>query len=102
MCASRHSHKASTTTGKLENKIALLTGGSRGIDLAMTRLFAAEGAQVSIHGRRPSALDPAAIEVATLATQVDSTRPGQLAALIARIKAERRRQGRYSRSIAAH
>jgi len=38
---------------KLENKIAVVTGGNSGIGLAVARLFAAEGAKVVITGRNP-------------------------------------------------
>ena len=38
--------------GKLESKIALITGGSSGIGLATARRFVAEGAYVFITGRR--------------------------------------------------
>lgn len=37
---------------RLENKVALITGGNRGIGEAMVRLFAAEGARVVTVGRR--------------------------------------------------
>jgi len=42
---------------RLEGRIALVTGSSRGIGAAIARLFAAEGAIVAVHGRDPSAVD---------------------------------------------
>jgi NAD(P)-dependent dehydrogenase (short-subunit alcohol dehydrogenase family) len=45
--------------GKLNNKVAVVTGGSAGIGLGVVKLFAAEGAQVFITGRRQSELDKA-------------------------------------------
>lgn len=44
---------------KLENKVAVVTGGTTGIGLAMAREFAAEGATVFITGRRQQQLDAA-------------------------------------------
>ena len=37
---------------KLQNKVAVITGGSSGIGLATARRFGAEGAHVFITGRR--------------------------------------------------
>ena len=45
--------------GKLDGKVAVITGGSTGMALAGARLFADEGARVFITGRRQGALDEA-------------------------------------------
>src|ERR1700745_260279 len=45
--------------GKLDGKIAVITGGSRGIGLATAKRFVEEGAYVFITGRRQSELDKA-------------------------------------------
>ncbi|MDX8470272.1 SDR family oxidoreductase [Mesorhizobium sp. VK23B] len=45
---------------KLDNKIAVITGGSDGMGLATAHLFAKEGAQVIITGRKKDALEAAA------------------------------------------
>jgi NAD(P)-dependent dehydrogenase (short-subunit alcohol dehydrogenase family) len=45
--------------GKLDGKIAVITGGSSGMALASAKLFVEEGAYVFITGRRQEALDEA-------------------------------------------
>ena len=56
--------------GKLNRKIALVTGGSAGIGLGIAKRFAAEGARVFITGRRQSELDKAVAEIGGSATAV--------------------------------
>src|SRR5579863_8714804 len=57
--------------GKLEGKIALVTGGSSGIGLATAQRFVKEGAFVYITGRRQAELDKA---VKTIGKQVSAVR----------------------------
>jgi NAD(P)-dependent dehydrogenase (short-subunit alcohol dehydrogenase family) len=48
---------------KLENKIAVVTGGNSGIGLAVAKLFANEGAKVVITGRNPVSIRSAVTEI---------------------------------------
>lgn len=79
--------------GKLEGKIALVTGGSSGIGLATAQLFVKEGAYVYITGRRQAELDKA---VKTIGSQVKAIRADvsklpDLDRLFAQIKQEKGR-----------
>ncbi|MFF2328658.1 MULTISPECIES: SDR family NAD(P)-dependent oxidoreductase [unclassified Streptomyces] len=56
--------------GKLEGKVAVITGGTTGMALAGAKLFVEEGAHVFITGRRQEALDEAVKEIGRNVTGV--------------------------------
>ena len=65
---------------KLENKVAVITGGSAGIGRAIATLFAAEGARVVITGRNADTLAEAAAAIGhgVLGIPCDSSVPADL------------------------
>jgi NAD(P)-dependent dehydrogenase (short-subunit alcohol dehydrogenase family) len=77
--------------GKLEGKIALITGGNSGIGLATAKQFVNEGAYVFITGRRDQELARAVKEIGRNVTGVqgDVTNLGDLDRLFAQIKREK-------------
>jgi NAD(P)-dependent dehydrogenase (short-subunit alcohol dehydrogenase family) len=77
--------------GKLEGKIALITGGNSGIGLATAKRFVKEGAYVFITGRRDSELAAAVKEIGSdvTAVQGDVSNLGDLDRLFAQIKREK-------------
>jgi len=79
--------------GRLEGKIALVTGGTSGIGLATAKQFVTEGAYVFITGRREPELATAVKEIGTSVTgiQGDVSKLGDLARLFAQIKQEKGR-----------
>jgi NAD(P)-dependent dehydrogenase (short-subunit alcohol dehydrogenase family) len=80
-------HWRRTMNGKLEGKIAVVTGGTTGIGLAAAKRLAQEGAHVYITGRRQAELDAAVAQVGNATgVQVDSTKLDQLDALYEHVR----------------
>ena len=77
--------------GKLEGKIALITGGNSGIGLATAKEFVNEGAYVFITGRRQQELDAAVKEIGKNVTAVkgDVANLDDLDRLFAQIKRDK-------------
>jgi len=79
--------------GKLDGKIALVTGANSGIGLATAKRFVNEGAYVFITGRREAELDAAAREIGKNVAGVpgDVSNLADLDRLFARIKQDKGR-----------
>ncbi len=77
--------------GKLNGKVALITGGNSGIGLATAKRFVQEGAYVFVTGRTQSKLDAAVKEVGSNVTGVqgDVANMGDLDRLFEQIKREK-------------
>jgi NAD(P)-dependent dehydrogenase (short-subunit alcohol dehydrogenase family) len=76
--------------GRLNGKVALVTGGSSGIGLAAAKRFVAEGATVYITGRKQEALDAAvrAIGGNITAVRADSSSAADLDRVYSTIKSK--------------
>jgi NAD(P)-dependent dehydrogenase (short-subunit alcohol dehydrogenase family) len=85
--------------GKLDGKIALITGGNGGIGLATAKRFVNEGAYVFITGRRDTELAAAVKEIGHDVTGVqgDVSNLGDLDRLFTQIKQERAGSISFSR-----
>jgi len=77
--------------GKLEGKVAVVTGGSSGMALASAKRFVEEGAYVFITGRRQEALDEAIALIGRNVTGVrgDAANLDDLDRLFATVKREK-------------
>src|SRR3954463_7956053 len=77
--------------GKLDGKVALITGGNSGIGLATAKQFVNEGAYVFITGRRDPELAAAVKEIGRNVTGVqgDVSNLGDLDRLFTQIKQEK-------------
>ena len=77
--------------GKLDGKVALITGGNSGIGLATAKRFVMEGAYVFITGRAQLKLDEAVKKVGSNVTGVqgDVVKPGDLDRLFDQIKKDK-------------
>src|SRR5216684_2358419 len=60
--------------GQLDGKVAVVTGATAGIGLAIAKRFVAEGAYVFVTGRRQSALDAAVGEIGEVGRNVAAVR----------------------------
>jgi NAD(P)-dependent dehydrogenase (short-subunit alcohol dehydrogenase family) len=80
-------------SGRLEGKIALITGGTAGIGLATAHRFVKEGAYVFVTGRRQAELDTTAnlMSGQVTAVKADSSNLDDLDKLFAQIKSEKGR-----------
>jgi NAD(P)-dependent dehydrogenase (short-subunit alcohol dehydrogenase family) len=78
--------------GKLQGKVAVITGGTQGVGLATARLFASEGAYVFIAGRRQKELEEAVALIGSNVTgvQADVANLADLDRLYASVKAKGR------------
>jgi NAD(P)-dependent dehydrogenase (short-subunit alcohol dehydrogenase family) len=79
---------------RLDGRVALVTGGSRGLGLAIARKFAESGADVAITSRSEDKLAEAKAAITpgaqgkVLALASDVTRPDQIQQLVAKVTAE--------------
>lgn len=72
MAAGKQSkHKTEASSGRLHGKFAVVTGGNRGLGLAIARALVSEGSSVLITGRDRAALSKAKRELEAIAAGLD-------------------------------
>src|SRR3954452_22009515 len=70
-------------TGRFEGKVAIITGGSRGIGLATARRIVGEGGRVVLNGRNAETLERAAADIGSAVCVVGSISDPELPARLA-------------------
>jgi len=79
---------------RLDGKVSVVTGGSRGLGKAMAEALAGAGSDVVLMGRQQATLEPVAAAIAaatgrqTLAVQMDVSQKDQIEAAVARVLKE--------------
>ena len=83
-------HVSEDVMGRLEGKIAVITGANSGIGLASAKRFVAEGARVIITGRRQEELDKAvrAIGAGVTAVQGDVSNLADLDRVFSKVRSD--------------
>ena len=80
--------------GKLENKVAIITGGARGIGRAIAEAFVAEGADVAIADMAPESGTAELLSTLrkggrrAIYVQTDVTKEPEVVAMVKRVESE--------------
>jgi NAD(P)-dependent dehydrogenase (short-subunit alcohol dehydrogenase family) len=73
---------------RLDGKVAVVTGGHRGIGLALARALGEAGARVAVAARDPDAAQAAAAGVGAVAVRADVTEPASVQVMLERVTSE--------------